>query len=53
MTSKKELNRDLVSKRKTGSGARVKLSTSDKEKISNIANSDPKLSCAQIRKIAA
>jgi hypothetical protein len=29
------------------------LSTSDKKRISNIANSNPKLSCAQIGKIAA
>jgi transposase len=38
--------------REAGSGAREKLSASDKKRISNLANSNPKFSCARIATIA-
>ena len=45
---KRRIKSELGVKRRVGSGRPSKLSTTDKKRISNLANSNPKISCARI-----
>ena len=48
----KRINSGECIKRKPGSGRPIKYSANDKRRLSNLANSHPKFSCAQLGKVA-